>query len=249
MKHWEEKALDFIDGNLSPKARAEFTEWLAQNPERKTELDELAEMNGMLLTPSVKEQNSGEDADVFAFTNNFEKLRIRNFQFQFLRFAAMLMVGIFIGYFATRNSGDADALNALKTEVSELQSRVAISALSNQSAVARIRAVQHLANNSNDGANFYQQLLRTARRDPSTNVRYTAVEALFLFTGNTALIDDARQLLENEKSPLVQIAIVDLLVSLNREKSLQALDRLLQNTQTDSTVRTYTLELKEKYNI
>ncbi len=82
--------------------------------------------------------------------------------------------------------------------------------------------------------------------DSNVNVRLSAVDALAKFAGKSeirrALVDS----LPVQDSPLVQIAIVDLLVQLNDTEALPALRKIAVDAQADEAVRQRAASAAEK---
>ena len=70
-------------------------------------------------------------------------------------------------------------------------------------------------------------LLDTLDNDPSVNVRLSAVDALYLFSGREEVRTALTASLSRQTSPLVQIALIDLLVSLKEKQAAAALKKLL----------------------
>jgi HEAT repeat protein len=86
-------------------------------------------------------------------------------------------------------------------------------------------------------ASVLDALLNTLNGDPSTNVRLAAVDALYIFRDQPRVREALVQLLERQKSPLVQISIIDLLVEIREQKAMDALRFLIQNERTNPSVR------------
>jgi HEAT repeat protein len=72
-------------------------------------------------------------------------------------------------------------------------------------------------------------LLDTLDNDPSVNVRLSAVDALYLFSGREQVKAALSASLARQTSPLVQIALIDLLVSLKEKQAATALKKLLND--------------------
>ena len=150
---------------------------------------------------------------------------------------AVLALG-FIGGFAVRGvlSGKGD-VSVLRSEVTEMRRMLTLSLLNQESSAERLRGVQvSRAADKADGS-VLDALLNTLDNDPSTNVRLAAVDALFLFGGEPRTRETLVRSLERQKSPLVQISIIDLLVEIREQKAMKALRLLMQSAGTDPYVR------------
>jgi hypothetical protein len=71
-----------------------------------------------------------------------------------------------------------------------------------------------------------ETLFSLVERDPDTQVRLAAVEALYLFEGDPRLRSQLGAALGRQDRPEVQVALVDLVVSLRERRALDAMRRL-----------------------
>jgi hypothetical protein len=144
--------------------------------------------------------------------------------------ALVVVVGFGAGFFLGRGNGKGPAqVERLSREVDSLQQQVTLSLLGQPSASARLQGIALTSRVQEPEPSLIAALLNALDSDPSVNVRLSAVEALYLFSGR----DDVRQALSaslpRQQSPLVQIALIDLLVSLKERQSAAALKRLLSD--------------------
>lgn len=80
-------------------------------------------------------------------------------------------------------------------------------------------------------------LLDTVENDSNVNVRLKAVESLFLFTHQPGIRERLTQSLARQTSPVVQIALIDLLVASREKQAAEALAQLIKNRQIRPEVR------------
>jgi anti-sigma factor RsiW len=80
-------------------------------------------------------------------------------------------------------------------------------------------------------------LLDTVENDPNVNVRLSAVESLFLFAHQPGIRERLTQSLDRQTSPVVQIALIDLLVASREKQAAEALAQLIKNRQIRPEVR------------
>lgn len=159
----------------------------------------------------------------------FGFLRIPSWQFAGLASAAafaLLAVGFFVGRAQQQQAKPAESVQIaqLRGEVQSMRQMVALSLLQQESAADRIRGVKYAYKVDKSDSEVVAALLDTVKTDPSVNVRLAAVDAFKNFSSNTAA---RRKLLESirfQDSPLVQIAIIELLVDLNDQTSVKTLD-------------------------
>ena len=80
-------------------------------------------------------------------------------------------------------------------------------------------------------------LLDAVDNDPNVNVRVSAVESLFLFAQDPRIRERLTESLARQTSPVVQIALIDLLVASREKQAAEALARLIKDRQVRPEVR------------
>jgi HEAT repeat protein len=73
--------------------------------------------------------------------------------------------------------------------------------------------------------------------DPNVNVRLAAVDALQQFAGDAMVRKGLLRSLAEQKSPLVQIELITLMVDLKEKESVPVLKQLLEKQELNSDVR------------
>jgi HEAT repeat protein len=127
---------------------------------------------------------------------------------------------------------------ALQTQVESLRQLVALSLMNQQSATARLRGVTYTVQMEQPDQQVQQALLRAVNHDPNVNVRLSAVDALEKFAHSSAAIRRAlADAIPVQESPLVQIALIELLAQLDEKNAVPELRRLAANEQADESVR------------
>jgi hypothetical protein len=147
---------------------------------------------------------------------------------------ALLGVGAAIGY-AVRSNGSEIA--QLRGEVSTMRQLVALSLLQQQSASERLRGVSWAYRVEPSDSEVLAALLDAVNRDSNINVRLAAVDALHAFAANSLARERVLESLENQTAPIVQVAIIDLLVDLKEGKAGPELRKLTENASIDNGVR------------
>ncbi|HEY6347219.1 MAG TPA: zf-HC2 domain-containing protein [Bryobacteraceae bacterium] len=147
---------------------------------------------------------------------------------------ALLGIGAAIGY-AVRSNGTEIA--QLRGEVSTMRQLVALSLLQQQSASERLRGVSWAYRVEPSDSEVLTALLDAVNRDPNVNVRLAAVDALHAFAANSLARQRVLESLENQTAPIVQVAIIDLLVDLKEGKAGPELRKLTENASIDNGVR------------
>jgi len=134
-------------------------------------------------------------------------------------------------------SGANSEMSQLRGQVESLRQLVALSLLQEQSASARLRGVNYSYQITQPDREVQQALLHAVNHDTNVNVRLSAVDALAKFANNAdvrrALVDS----LPVQESPLVQIALVDLLAQLEAREAVPAMRKLAQQPDANESVR------------
>jgi hypothetical protein len=81
------------------------------------------------------------------------------------------------------------------------------------------------------------QLISALALDPSTNVRLSALEALYPYADRDVVRAGVLASLPRESSPLVQVSMIDFLVAARDREASPALQQLVRSDQIDQSVR------------
>jgi len=128
-------------------------------------------------------------------------------------------------------------LAQLKGQVENLRQMVALSLMQQQSPNARLRGVAYSYQVSQPDPQVEQALLYAVSHDANVNVRLSAVDALAKFGANPEVRRALVDAIPLQDSPLVQVALVDLLVQINDKDAAAALRKLAGDAQLDDAVR------------
>ena len=142
--------------------------------------------------------------------------------------ALVVVAGFGAGFFlGSGPRGGSARLERLNREVDSLQQQMTLSLLSQPSASARLQGISMSSRVQEPEPSLITALLDTLDNDPSVNVRLSAVDALYLFCSREEVRRALSASLPKQESPLVQIALIDLLVSLKEKQAAAALKKLL----------------------
>jgi putative zinc finger protein len=149
----------------------------------------------------------------------------------------LLFVGVGAGY-SLRSSQAANAEVAqLRGEVGNMRQLVALSLLQQQSASERLRGVSWAYRVEPSDKEVLSALLTAVNHDPNVNVRLAAVDALRPFAAIQTTRDAVMQSLRQQTAPIVQVALIDLLVDLKETEAAPELQRVATDSATDIGVR------------
>ena len=141
---------------------------------------------------------------------------------------ALLVMGVGVGYSIRPEKQEVQQpdMAQLRGEVSNMRQMVALSLMQQQSAGERLRGVNWAYRVESSDTEVLSALLTTVNNDPSVNVRISAVEALHTFGSSPVTRTAIVQSISKQTSPLVQIALIDLLVDLKVTDAAPELKKL-----------------------
>ena len=159
--------------------------------------------------------------------------------FSFAFSLLFLIVGLAGGYFLHASRRGGNELAQLHQEVQDMRQAVAMSLLSQASPSSRLEGVSWSAQVANPSEKTLEALFETLNTDPNINVRLAAVDALYLFRDRLLVKDNLIRALSKQNSPLVQVALIDLLVDVRETRAADALKRLIQDAKLHPEVKSH----------
>jgi hypothetical protein len=154
-----------------------------------------------------------------------------------LAFASItLLIGLAFGYFLNPSTPNKQ-VEQLSNQVSDLQEMMMLSLLETGSATDRLKAV-NLTQEMDEASNkVTQALIQTLNRDENTNVRLAALEALKPYVKSSTVRQELIKSIAKQESPLIQVALAELMVELQEKASVKELQKILDNDRTPADVK------------
>lgn len=155
---------------------------------------------------------------------------------------ALAVAGLAVGARFLRAPAPA-ADPATQKELAELRSKVdsmgqlVTYSLQQQSAAARLESVLAAVDRGQADEAALARLLNTLAFDPSTNVRLAALEELYAHAALDPVRAGVLAALPRERSPLVQVAMIDFFAATGDRTAAPALEELVRSTTVDQAVR------------
>lgn len=147
-----------------------------------------------------------------------------------------LVVGILLGG-RVPGSEKRGEISELRQEVRSLSRVVTLSLLQQESASERLKGVSYGRSTGPTDERVLSALLAAVTEDPNENVRLAAIDALAGVVERPRVQRTLAESLPRQPSPMVQIALVDLLAEAPGARPL--LSRVAENPEVDPTVRDY----------
>lgn len=147
-----------------------------------------------------------------------------------------LVIGVLLGA-RVPGSEKRGEISELRQEVRSLSRVVTLSLLQQESASERLKGVSYGRSTGPTDERVLSALLAAVTEDPNENVRLAAIDALAGVVERPRVQQTLVESLPRQQSPMVQIALVDLLAEAPGARPL--LSRVAENLEVDPTVRDY----------
>jgi hypothetical protein len=142
----------------------------------------------------------------------------------------ILVAGFLGGYFFQRQS--SPDVSGLIGEVRQLKEMTMLSLLEKESVTDRLRAVSLTNEMDQVSQKVTNALFETLNNDPSVNVRLAALEALTPYSRQGAVREGLIRSIDKQDSPLVQVALAELMAALQEKKSVKELQKIIDSDKT-----------------
>lgn len=149
----------------------------------------------------------------------------------------LLVAGGVIGYRLHTEPVDGTQLYQLQAQVKDIRRLLTISLLQQQSASERLRGVSMSNELGSTDPEVVTALLHTLKYDANVNVRLAALDALTEQIRQQPVQDEVLKALPKQNSPLVQIAIIDMLLQSHNRDVVEVLKRMLQDPLVNKNVK------------
>jgi len=150
----------------------------------------------------------------------------------------LVVLGTYLGLqLGSAKSSSQQDLAAMHTELTNMRQMVALSMLQQQSASQRLEGVSWTRREGQLDPQVLSALMHTLRYDPSVDVRLAALDALSRHAGQPQVKKTVVDALQEQQSPLVQVALIDQLVEWQDAEAAPRLQQLRQTPNLNPTVR------------
>lgn len=151
--------------------------------------------------------------------------------------AALVAVGLGVGYGMRGNGQPPAEVSQLREEVASMRQLVALSLMQQQSASERLRGVSWAYQAEPSDREVLGALVTAVNHDTNVNVRLAAVDALRKFAASPETRKAVVDALPSQTTPLVQVALIDLLVDFKERSAAGVLKTLATNRDANEGVR------------
>lgn len=246
--------MEYLSGELDESGRFEFEKYVQKHPKYKEEFDTIGEVWKQVDTIEVPKPSQKMDDTFFDMlhakidkekgkkSNWVESLKsfFESIQKPQLAFGMLLLgIGLGAGYFLNSNPPEVptNEVSVFDTETEEVRGRLVLTLLKQTSANERLQGVSEAAKLNDANERIIEALFTTLNNDPNINVRLVAIESLAKYVETPEVRMGLVKSIALQGSPLVQIALADLMVALQEKTSIESMKQLLEQPDIDNTVK------------
>lgn len=150
--------------------------------------------------------------------------------------AVLILTGFAVGYFI-QSPAQKNEVSELTQEVSDLKEMMMLALLEKESATQRLRAVSLTSEMDQVSEKVTNALFTTLNHDENVNVRLAALEVLKGYSKSSKVRTQLIESIAFQDSPLVQVAMAELMVAIQEKRSVDALKQLLKSNKTPNEVK------------
>ena len=245
---------DYLLGKLDEQQEAEFEAYLSKNPKLIREIDKaskLLEFDAIELPEAVearmdsrfydflKQEQAKQPSSKSSFLSGLGKLLSGNgWQGKLVYGLAILALGFFVGKgFDTEGGQPQEATSYALAETEKVRSELVLELIDQPSANKRLKAVNEASKLTDATEQVIKALFITLNNDDNVNVRLAAIESLMRYSDKPLVRQGLIKSITNQDSPLVQVALADVMVSLQDKNSIDPLKELLEQPDVNSAVK------------
>ncbi|GLU52274.1 HEAT repeat domain-containing protein [Dyadobacter frigoris] len=156
---------------------------------------------------------------------------------------SLLLVGLgwIIGFRMNRSEHAETAytqqIDTLATQIQEMRQTMMLALIENPSATERLRAVSYTNDITDANDKVIDALFSTLDNDPNVNVRLVTLEAITQFAADPLVREKLVQSLAQQDSPMVQVALADVMVKLQEKRSIKTFRKMLRQENLNELVK------------
>lgn len=150
----------------------------------------------------------------------------------------LLIIGLGLGLSLRNGSANnKQEIAQLSNQLTEMREMVLLTMLEQKSTGERLKAVNLTQGMDKVSQKVADALLHTLNKDENVNVRLSALDALYQYASEPKVREGLIQSISQQESPLVQLALAEVMVALQEKRSVKELQELLQKDQVPGVVK------------
>jgi hypothetical protein len=231
----ESLLIDYIDGNLNEADRKKVEQEI-KNPETYALYEQLKTVMQAMdrsasLEPHVRSRKVFDQLihDEMRMQKSEHVLVAQPMFYRVAAAIAFLVVAGLGGYWVVKNQQQENELARIRSEMEATKQMMMAMMNNNQSASQRMNGVAVAYKFEKADDEIVSVLVKTMHEDPNTNVRMAALEALSQFSEEPKVRKTLIESLTVQKDPVVQIALIQLLVTMKEKGVVKDLERMTKD--------------------
>jgi hypothetical protein len=160
------------------------------------------------------------------------------FAYSLVLIALSLGAGYLLNQKESTKNDENEQLSTLAAQVKEMRKMMIVSLLENPSASERLRAVNYTGEMRRADHQVIAALLTTLNEDQNVNVRLVTLDVLAKFSDQPEVRVGLVSSITRQDSPLVQVAMANLMLKLQEKSAVDSLKALLEQQELNGAVRT-----------
>lgn len=244
---------DYIDGNLTDERRKEFDKYVAEGHISMSEIEAISQMQDKIVSVEAPVPNASMDDKFYTMlSEEKDKLAKSSNAFSLSEWIssflatgrgklalgfAVLLLGVFLGRGFSGNIYQGE-LNKLSDQMAGMQEIMMISMLEEESVTKRLQGVQMSSDLLTTNQQVTDAMFVTLNNDESTNVRMAALTILAEYADDPSIREGLINSISNQDSPLMQVALAELMVELQERKAVAEFDTILDGSDTPEEIKT-----------
>jgi hypothetical protein len=248
--------MEYLSGELDENEKSKFEKYLQEHPELQKEFDAMNSTWKQIDRVEVPVPSEKMDISFFNMLNEeVEKKkpitsnrieRLKSFFGSILKLQLafgmlLLTMGLGLGYMLKSNPSTPAVKETMvtdtNTETEEVRGQLVLTLLEQNSANKRLQGVNEAAKLNDASERIIEALFTTLNNDPNINVRLVALESLSKYVETPEVRMGLVKSIAFQDSPLVQIALADLMVALQEKTSVESMKQLLEKPDINNTVK------------
>jgi len=149
----------------------------------------------------------------------------------------LIVLGFVGGYFINNQQSPNEDIKQLSEEVNSMKEMMLLSLLEKESISDRLKAVNLTSELPKASQKVTDALFKTLNNDENVNVRLATLEALGPYLNNADVRQRLIASIAKQDSPLVQVAMAELMVNIQEDRSVDALQELLKKDSTPPEIK------------
>lgn len=240
----ESMIIDYIDNKLNSVDRQKIEQVLMKDAHAYKLYEELKEVMHMMdkasgLEPATRMKARFDEAlkEEMSLQQKGRSVFFTPIFYRAAAAVALLILGVSIGYYINRNNKQEAALMAMQQEMKETKMLMMRMLNDDLSASQRIQGVNVANTIRKADDDIVRALVKTMNEDPNSNVRLAALDALGKLSNDPSVRRALAQSLAMQKDPVVQIALIQLLVQLKEKGVVNDLQKIVDDAETIQPVK------------